>query len=99
MLDYGCGQGELVAELRAHGVDCYGTEVFYGGGAYDSPQLAALMGQGFIRHCHYTLIARDADYCRFRDQGRRVRALLDHHDRLQRRLVRRLGFMALEMRR
>jgi SAM-dependent methyltransferase len=32
ILDYGCGQGEVVAEGVGSGLDLYGAEVFYGGG-------------------------------------------------------------------
>lgn len=221
VLDYGCGQGELVAELRRRGVDRYGTEVFYEGGSYESPDLAALVDDGVIKHFRkhepvpfgdgtfdlivsnqvlehvsdlrvvvaeldrlladggwmyhhfpsrevireghigiplahrlaprrarmlytlalrtaglgdnkgepprewtrrklewldaythyrpysevrgafegYALVGREADYCRFRAEGTRMRALLNCHDTLQSRVFRRLGFMALEMRR
>jgi SAM-dependent methyltransferase len=221
VLDYGCGHGELVAELRRRGVDCYGTEVFYEGGSYDSGELAALMDEGVIKHLRedepvpfpngtfdliisnqvlehvsdlpvvvaeldrlladggwmyhhfpsrevireghigiplahrfppgrartlytlalrtaglgyhkgepprewtrrklewldaythyrpfseirsafsgYELVAREADYWRFRAQGQRIRVLLNGRDNLQSRVFRRLGFMALEMRR
>src|SRR2546426_995789 len=32
VLDYGCGQGEVVAAGLKRGLDIYGTDVFYGGG-------------------------------------------------------------------
>jgi hypothetical protein len=32
ILDYGCGQGEVVAAGVERGLDIYGAEVFYGGG-------------------------------------------------------------------
>lgn len=221
VLDYGCGRGELVTELRRRGVDCYGTEVFYGGGSYDSPELTALIDEGAVKHFRedepvpfpdgtfdliisnqvlehvsaldivvaeldrlladggrmyhhfpsrevlreghigiplahrfppgrarrlytlalrtaglgyykgesprewtarklewldaythyrpyseirrafagYVLVGREADYCRFRAEGRRIRPLLNGWDGLQSRAFRRLGFMALEMRR
>lgn len=221
VLDYGCGNGEVVAELRRHGVDCYGADIFYEGGSFDDPELERLIADGVIRgftpggpvpfgdgefdlivsnqvlehvadlrpavaeldrmlapdgvmyhhfpsrevlreghigiplahrmrpgraRTAYTLAlrtlglgyhrtarprpwtrrgldwidaytfyrpydeierafgnfeirGREADYCRFRAQGRRVRPLLSRFDGLQRIALRRLAFMALEMRR
>lgn len=34
VLDYGCGSGDIVKELRASGVEAYGCDVFYEGGDY-----------------------------------------------------------------
>jgi SAM-dependent methyltransferase len=34
VLDYGCGAGEIVAELRERGIDAHGCDVFYEGGDY-----------------------------------------------------------------
>jgi SAM-dependent methyltransferase len=50
VLDYGCGDGSLVAELRGLGVDCVGADIFYGGGAFDSPETRGLMEAGYVRH-------------------------------------------------
>jgi SAM-dependent methyltransferase len=36
ILDYGCGAGELVRDLRAKGLDAYGCDVFYDGGDFSS---------------------------------------------------------------
>jgi SAM-dependent methyltransferase len=49
VLDYGCGNGEVVAELRRRGVDCYGTDVFYEGGRFGTPDLDQLVADGSIR--------------------------------------------------
>jgi SAM-dependent methyltransferase len=222
VLDYGCGAGEVVAELRRRGVDCHGADVFYGGSPFKSRELEQLVADGVIRHFRegepvpfpdgtfdliisnqvfehvvdleptvaeldrllapggvmyhhfpsrevlreghigiplahrlppgrvrtaYTVVlrrlgfgspgnepprtwtrrkldwidtytvyrpyseiarvfgarfefrGREADYCRFRAAARRFRPLLAHFDRLQAVLLRRLAFMALEMRR
>lgn len=34
ILDYGCGNGNLVSLLRMHGAEAYGCDVFYEGGAF-----------------------------------------------------------------
>lgn len=34
VLDYGCGAGEIVKELRTRGCNAFGCDVFYGGGDY-----------------------------------------------------------------
>ena len=34
ILDYGCGSGEIVADLRAHGFEAFGCDVFYDGGNF-----------------------------------------------------------------
>jgi SAM-dependent methyltransferase len=49
VLDYGCGSGELVAELRRRGVDCSGADVFYEGGKFDGGELEQLTADGVIR--------------------------------------------------
>lgn len=36
VLDYGCGAGEIVAELRKRGIEAFGCDVFYDGGDYSS---------------------------------------------------------------
>jgi SAM-dependent methyltransferase len=36
VLDYGCGAGQIVAPLRAAGVNACGCDVFFGGGDYSS---------------------------------------------------------------
>jgi len=49
VLDFGCGRGDLVAELRARGVDCYGTDVFYGGGDWRHLDDDHLLRQNIVR--------------------------------------------------
>jgi SAM-dependent methyltransferase len=221
VLDFGCGNGVVVAALRALGTECYGTDTFYEGMEFDTETLGDLMQAGVIRphgegqplpfaddtfdliisnmvgehikdlqhtaaeldrvlkpggimrhhfpsvgvlreghigiplvhwmrpgwlrtnytlilrrlglgyhqtspprewttnnlawldrHCFYRpyheiahafepfdIQAREADYCRFRAEGRWFRPLLDRFERLQTILLRRLAFMALDMRR
>ena len=222
VLDYGCGAGELVGELRRRGVDCSGADVFYEGAEYDSGELEQMVAEGVIRRfrvgepvpfpdgefdlivsnqvfehvadleptvaeldrllaaggvlyhhfpsrevlreghlgipfahrlppgrvrtawtlalrtlglgyhrnapprawtrraldwidaytyyrpyresarvfgARYVIRGREADYCRFRAEGRRFRPLLSHFDGLQTIALRRLAFMALELRR
>jgi SAM-dependent methyltransferase len=221
VLDFGCGNGAVVAALRAVGTDCYGTDTFYEGMEFDAAKLGAMVqarvirphpegrplpfaddtfdliisnmvgehikdlqhtaaeldrvlkpggmmrhhfpsaevlreghigiplvhrlrpgrlrtnytlflrtiGLGYHRtsparewttnnlawldrHCFYRpygeiahafgafeIQAREADYCQFRAEGRWFRPLLDRFEPLQTILLRRLAFMALEMRR
>jgi SAM-dependent methyltransferase len=49
VLDFGCGEGELVRVLRQKGINCYGAEVFYPGGTYNSRNTAELVERGIIR--------------------------------------------------
>jgi len=56
-------------------------------------EIAHVFGERFV------IRAREGDYCRFRAEGRRIRPLLSRFDGLQTFALRRLAFMALEMRR
>jgi SAM-dependent methyltransferase len=47
VLDYGCGAGQIIKQLRTAGVDAWGCDVFYEGGDY-STQIPAEL-QPFIR--------------------------------------------------
>jgi SAM-dependent methyltransferase len=49
VLDFGCGTGQTVRLLREAGFDCLGADVFYEGGDYRDPDLAAFLEQGTIR--------------------------------------------------
>jgi SAM-dependent methyltransferase len=49
VLDFGCGDGVLVRALRQQGINCYGAEVFYPGGAYDLPSTRELVEREIIR--------------------------------------------------
>lgn len=44
VLDYGCGAGEIVKELRNRGIDAYGCDVFYEGGDYSKDIDPGLFG-------------------------------------------------------
>ena len=44
VLDYGCGGGEIVTELRKRGVSAFGCDVFYEGGDYSENVDPALLG-------------------------------------------------------
>jgi SAM-dependent methyltransferase len=54
VLDYGCGSGQLVAVLRAAGIDCVGCDVYYEGGGEPPEAIARvrdeLLHSGAIRH-------------------------------------------------
>jgi SAM-dependent methyltransferase len=44
VLDYGCGAGEVVRELRTRGINAFGCDVFYEGGDTSDAIDASLMG-------------------------------------------------------
>jgi SAM-dependent methyltransferase len=45
VLDYGCGAGQIVKNLRQQGIDAYGCDVFYEGGDYSRDVPADLIGR------------------------------------------------------
>jgi SAM-dependent methyltransferase len=49
VLDYGCGAGEIVKELRRRGVEAFGCEVFYEGGDYSKSLAPELPGGVVVR--------------------------------------------------
>lgn len=49
VLDYGCGAGQIVIELRKRKVDAFGCDVFYEGGDYSKSVDAELVDAGVIR--------------------------------------------------
>lgn len=44
VLDYGCGAGQIVTELREMGIDANGCDVFFGGGDYSMQVSSQLLG-------------------------------------------------------
>jgi SAM-dependent methyltransferase len=49
ILDYGCGEGQVVRLLREAGYNCHGCDIYYGGGqAQELPQLKQLVSLGFV---------------------------------------------------
>lgn len=49
ILDFGCGNGEVVKLLRQEGIDCYGADVFYEGGSYEALYKSDLFQNRIIR--------------------------------------------------
>lgn len=51
VLDLGCGHGLVVSELRARGIEAYGSEVFFGRAEVPSDDaLAEMIANGIVRH-------------------------------------------------
>jgi SAM-dependent methyltransferase len=59
VLDYGCGQGQIVELLRKTGIDGYGCDVFYDGGNYHSNVPRVLLEGGIIRRMRDNVIPFD----------------------------------------
>lgn len=49
VLDFGCGNGEMVNLLRQQGIDCYGADIFYEGASFDKVKKDNLFKEGIIR--------------------------------------------------
>jgi SAM-dependent methyltransferase len=49
VLDFGCGNGEVVKLLRQEGIDCYGADMFYEGGLYEALYKSELFQKGIIQ--------------------------------------------------
>lgn len=49
VLDFGCGNGEILKLLRQEGIDAYGVDVFYEGASYEALYKTELFQQGIIR--------------------------------------------------
>lgn len=49
VLDYGCGNGQIVSSLRANTFDAYGCDVFYEGGDYSNSVPKELFGTFVLR--------------------------------------------------
>ena len=60
VLDYGCGAGQIVKELRNRGVDAFGCDVFYDGGDYSTLVGAELFADGFIKKMNGDAIPFDS---------------------------------------
>ena len=62
VLDFGCGRGDVVQELRELKIDCYGADVFYDGASYDELRESESYRSGIIRELG------DGDVIPFPDQ-------------------------------
>ena len=49
VLDFGCGTGDLVRDLRLAGFDAYGADVFYEGASFEQLDGDELLAGGYIR--------------------------------------------------
>jgi SAM-dependent methyltransferase len=49
ILDFGCGNGNIVQLMRSEGIDCYGADVLYGGAAYETLLGSELFKNQIIR--------------------------------------------------
>src|SRR5215831_1304832 len=49
VLDYGCGAGQIVKELRKRAVNAFGCDVFYEGGDYSKSVDTELFDSGIIK--------------------------------------------------
>ncbi len=49
VLDYGCGAGEIVQELRSKNVNAYGCDIFYEGGGGGEPINCSLFEKNIVR--------------------------------------------------
>jgi SAM-dependent methyltransferase len=61
VLDYGCGTGKIVEELRKIGVEAFGCDVFYDGGDYSKSVNPEIFG-GIIRKIEHHSIPFDAGF-------------------------------------
>ena len=60
VLDYGCGAGEIVNELRKRNVNAFGCDVFYEGGDYSTSIDPVLLKGAIIRRMGGTAIPFDS---------------------------------------
>jgi SAM-dependent methyltransferase len=49
VLDFGCGDGDLVRDLRRDGFDAFGADVFYEGASFERVSVDGLLADGYIR--------------------------------------------------
>ena len=61
VLDYGCGAGEIVKELRNQEVNAFGCDIFYGGGDYSVSIDPIFWEQAIIRRMEGNTIPFDRD--------------------------------------
>jgi SAM-dependent methyltransferase len=59
VLDYGCGKGQIVELLLAHGVDAFGCDLYYEGGSYRDVVDQTLLDQQRIREMSNSRIPFD----------------------------------------
>ena len=49
VLDYGCGAGEIIKQLRQNNIDAWGCDIFYEGGDYSASIDPEFMNNGIIK--------------------------------------------------
>lgn len=60
VLDYGCGAGQIVKELRKRNVNAFGCDVFYEGGDYSKSIDTELLNDGVIKKIDGNVIPFDS---------------------------------------
>lgn len=60
VLDYGCGSGQIVKELRNHEIEAFGCDVFYEGGDYSKSIERELFDNGAIKRMNGQTIPFDS---------------------------------------
>jgi SAM-dependent methyltransferase len=61
VLDYGCGAGQIVRELRAHDVNAFGCDLFYEGGDYSKSIDPTLLNSAIIKKMEGNMIPFDIE--------------------------------------
>ncbi len=64
VLDYGCGAGEIVKELKKAGINAFGCDVFYDGGYPAKDNRPDLLG-GVVKEMENSIIPFDNNYFDF----------------------------------
>ena len=65
VLDFGCGAGQIVKELRNRNINAFGCDVFYEGGDYSKSIDSKLLEDGVIRRMDNNIIPFDRDFFDF----------------------------------